>query len=357
MPAHPFAPLSHGIVHPHSPSHSDAYAAYVITVIKGPQRNRVFAATYKCKVQRISFMRTVGNTVVRKDFVPRAAIDAYVGALDATGCVLNIKNSTHAFVSNLRATNLANHGRGVVDVHRLAEPLTGQGVARRIVRRVRSDNFKDITTVRQTGAVYRVEIFADVLLQEAKRRFVERAVIDRVLKRVTVAIFRLPLQRAGASLIESSRRRLWHCAEERWIKPGRFNIRIHLNLNLLLQGDARWQNIYRQHLRSDIARQVRNAYVFEPRFPAGCLVRSVQHGAPLDESGFGAGDLRAVGVIVGGGPVAPCFVRSLTVSTACLQVDRAPAAPPDSAPRCHQFRVAHRRFVAAFVCHLATKTK
>src|SRR5713226_4884135 len=144
MPAHPFAPLSHGIVHTDSPPHGDAYAAYVITGVKGPQRNRVFAATYKCKVQRISFMRTVGNTVVRKDFVPRAAIDAYVRAFDATGCVLDIKNSTHSFVGNLRATHLANHGRGVVDVHRLAEPLTRQGVARWIIRRVRSDNLKNI---------------------------------------------------------------------------------------------------------------------------------------------------------------------------------------------------------------------
>src|SRR5260370_36206157 len=115
------------------PPDSYADAAYIIAVVKGPQRNCVFTATCQGYVQRISFMRAVGNTIVRKDFVPRAAIDAHVRGLDATGRVLDVKNRAGAFVSNLRAANLANHRRRVVDVHRLAEALTRQGVGRRMI--------------------------------------------------------------------------------------------------------------------------------------------------------------------------------------------------------------------------------
>src|ERR1700704_5225448 len=65
------------------PPHGDADASYVGAVVKGPQRNCVFAAAGQGQVQRIPLMRTVGNTVVGKDLVPRAAIDADVRALDA----------------------------------------------------------------------------------------------------------------------------------------------------------------------------------------------------------------------------------------------------------------------------------
>src|SRR6266849_6793349 len=146
LPTHPFAPLSHGIVHT-LPPHGDADTADVIAVVKGPQRDCVFAAACQGQVQRIPLMRTVGNTVVWEDLVPRAAIDAHVRAFDATGRVLNIKNGAGTFVDNLRAANLANHRRRVVDVHRLAEPLTSQGMARGIIRRVGSDNSENITAV------------------------------------------------------------------------------------------------------------------------------------------------------------------------------------------------------------------
>src|SRR5712691_2448777 len=73
------------------PPHGHADAAYVIAAVKGPQRNCVFAAAGQGQVQRISLMRTIGNTIVREDFVPSAAIDAHVRAFDATGPVLDVK--------------------------------------------------------------------------------------------------------------------------------------------------------------------------------------------------------------------------------------------------------------------------
>src|SRR5258708_20718250 len=115
-PTPPSAQASPGIV-PTLPPHGDGDTADVSAGVKGPQRNCVFAATGQGQVQRIPFMRTVGNTVVWEDLVPRAAIDAHVRAFDATGRVLNIKNGAGTFVDNLRAANLANHRRRVVDFH------------------------------------------------------------------------------------------------------------------------------------------------------------------------------------------------------------------------------------------------
>src|SRR5437660_846458 len=120
-----------------------------------------------------------------------------------------------------------------------------------------------------------------MLLEQTKSRFVERTVIDRVLEGVAVAIFRLPLQSAGAPLIETPGRRLGNQSEHRGIESGRFDIWINRHLNLLLQSHSGRQHADSQYFGSNVARQISNAHIVEAWLPAR-ISDGVQERAPLN---------------------------------------------------------------------------
>src|SRR6266699_5818101 len=86
-----------------------------------------------------------------------------------------------------------------------------------------------------------------MLLEQTKSRFVEQTVIDRVLEGVAVAIFPLPLQSAGAPLIETPGRRLGNYSEHRCIESGRLDVWIDRHLDLLLQSHPGRQHANSQH--------------------------------------------------------------------------------------------------------------
>src|SRR6266404_2017089 len=159
-------------------------------------------------------------------------------------------------------------------------------------------------------------------------------VIHRILQRIVVSIFSLPLQCSRSTLIYASRRRLSNHSEDCRIKAGRLDIWIDLDLQLWQQGNARGQNRYGQHFRRDVARQISDAHVIE-LWCTPTRTTSAQHRAPLNESGLWAGDLRTLRVSIVDAPIAPGRVRAFAISTSRLQFNRPGATPPDSSPRGH----------------------
>src|SRR6185369_7828284 len=93
--------------------------------------------------------------------------------------------------------------------------------------------------------------------------------------------------------------------------------------------------------------QVSEAYVIQSGFAATSPGRTLQQRAPLDEPGPRAGNLRAAGIGVARAPVAPGHVGPFAVAAARLQLNWPGAAPPNLAPRRHQLRVTHRRFITS----------
>src|SRR5205807_1751098 len=120
---------------------------------------------------------------------------------------------------------------------------------------------------------------------------------------------------------------------------------IQLDLNLLLQSDARGQDGYRQHFRRYVAWQIRDAHVVESGRPCLPIARGPQNSSPLDESRLWTGNLRSFGVAVSCAPVAPGGIRSFAVATSRLQLDWSVATPPNPPPRSDQLRVAYRRLI------------
>ena len=161
----------------------------------------------------------------------------------------------------------SNGRRCIVEIHRFTNSLARQRRSRRIVRSIGGDNLKDVSTICETRSIHSIKVLANVILQQAKSCFVRRVIIDRVFDRIAVAIFTLPLQRPRAALKNPARWHLRGDTKQRSVKSRRFDIRIDLNLKLLLQSYAGWQHGDREYFRRDISRQVRQANIFQ-----SCLV-------------------------------------------------------------------------------------
>src|SRR5437016_3220950 len=156
-----------------------------------------------------------------------------------------------------------------------------------------------------------------MFFEQTKSRFIEGTVIDRVLKSVAVAIFRLPLQSAGAPLIETARRRLGNQSEHRCIESGRLDVWIDRHLNLLLQSHPGGQHTDSQHFGSYVARQIGNAHVVEAWFTARVSL-GAQERAPLNKPSLRTADLRSASIGIARTPVTPGGIRPLTVTASRL---------------------------------------
>src|SRR5258706_15535271 len=115
-------------------SHRHANVAYVVTVVESPNRNRVFAGAGDRQVKRITLALAVSNSVIRKHFMPRPAIDADFRTFDATRGVFNIKHCANAVAGDLGRRCRAHDRRRIVDIYRLADPLSLQRGTPRVVR-------------------------------------------------------------------------------------------------------------------------------------------------------------------------------------------------------------------------------
>src|SRR5713101_261790 len=114
----------------------DADVAHVVTVVKGPQRNGVFAIAGHGKIDRVSLSWTIGDAVIGKDLVPGAAIHTHISALDAARGILDIEHCAHVVADNLGRHRHTHSWRRVVYVHRLADTLARKRIARWIVEDV-----------------------------------------------------------------------------------------------------------------------------------------------------------------------------------------------------------------------------
>ena len=108
----------------------------------------------------------VGDSVVGKHLAPTAAVDTDVGPLDSPSRVFYVKAGAHALARYSRSAGGANGRRRVIDVHRVAQPLARHCSHERIIERIRSDDFENVATIRETRGIDRVERIADVLFQE-----------------------------------------------------------------------------------------------------------------------------------------------------------------------------------------------
>src|SRR5690606_13177625 len=94
----------------------------------------------------------------------------------------------------------ANIRRSVIDRHGFSHLFASQGEPWRVVRLIRRHDLEDITPISQFRPIDCIEVIAHSILEQVKSRFIKRAVIDRVLERISVTILRLPLKRYSAAL-------------------------------------------------------------------------------------------------------------------------------------------------------------
>src|SRR6266403_1283188 len=122
------APFQHRIVHsvyrPGLSTYCQTDVSDVVAVVKSPQGNCMFAGASNRKVQRITLALAVGNSIVRKHLVPRTTIKADIGPLDPAGSVLDLKIYSHAIRGDLGSGQSPHYRRGIIDIYRLAGPLS-----------------------------------------------------------------------------------------------------------------------------------------------------------------------------------------------------------------------------------------
>ena len=141
---------------------------HVVTVIKSPHRNRVFTRTHNCQVERIALVLAVSNPIVRKHLVPGTTVDAYIGPLDATGGVLNLEIYSNMIRCDLGSRHSPHHRRSVIYIYRLADSLSRQSIAQRIVQSIRSNDLKNIAAIREACAIDRIKVLPNMLFEQPK---------------------------------------------------------------------------------------------------------------------------------------------------------------------------------------------
>src|ERR1051326_946425 len=196
----------------------DTECPNIATGIEGSQRNRVLAGAQSGEVDRVNLVATVRNSVIGKHRDPGASIETRVRLFYLPGRVVSRKDDSHRVPIYLRRAHRFQHWRRVVDVNRFTQTFASQFLVRRVIWRVRRDDFDDVTSVGERRAVDRVEVFAQVIFQQPKRLIVQGAIVDRVLERIGIAIFSLPLKRTRAALVEPSRRDLRYWSKHGWIE-------------------------------------------------------------------------------------------------------------------------------------------
>ena len=132
----------------------------------------MFTGAGNGKVQRITLAWTVGNSVIRKHLVPGTTVDAYVGSLDATGGVLNLEIYSNMIRCDLGSRHSPHHRRSVIDIYRLADSLSRQSIAQRIVQSIRRDDFKNVTAIREACAIDCIKVLSNVFFEQPKISFV-----------------------------------------------------------------------------------------------------------------------------------------------------------------------------------------
>ena len=75
------------------------------------------------KIERITLSRAVRDAVIGKYLVPGAAINTNVRPFDAPGSFLDVKGYSDPITGDLRRACGSDDGRGVINIHRLADPL------------------------------------------------------------------------------------------------------------------------------------------------------------------------------------------------------------------------------------------
>ena len=96
---------------------------YVSAAVKGAQADRVFTRRQGRKLNGVSFLPAVGNSIIGKQRRPGRAIKAEVGLLDFAGCVSDLKHSSSTAPTRLRECNCAQDRRRVIYVHGFAQTL------------------------------------------------------------------------------------------------------------------------------------------------------------------------------------------------------------------------------------------
>src|SRR2546421_175443 len=158
----------------------DSYAANVSAHIEGAKRYGVLACASYGQVKRVTFARAVCYAVVWENTTPHPAINAYVRALDHAGRIFDIEDHVRMVARRLRFSDSSYDGRCVVYVNRFTHTFAHKCLSARIIRRVRGDDFENISAIGERCAIHRVEIFAQLVLQQSESALVQRAVVNSV---------------------------------------------------------------------------------------------------------------------------------------------------------------------------------